>query len=239
MVGAKDVRIKPIPAGVARAFIREHHYSHKCVNNSQVHVGAFLDGNLEGVMQFGPPLDRSKILPLVSGSDRTNMLELNRMAFTDRLPRNSESRCIRVAMRILGRHKPSLKWVISFADATQCGDGTIYRASGFLLTGIKPNDNLARLPDAIGGGTVHKMTLESSPSAPRDFLGGRSYFDVTDGRYDWRGFCDRLDATILPGFQIRYIGFIDRSWRDRMTVPELPYSTLDDAHARMYRGERL
>ena len=38
---------------------------------------------------------------------------------------------------------------------------------------------------------------------------------------------------------LRYIYFIDPAYRQRLTVPELPYSAIDDAVARMYKGERL
>ena len=64
------------------------------------------------------------------------------MAFIDELPQNSESRCIAIALRLLKKNAPHLKWVISFADATQCGTGTIYRASGFKLVGIAKNTAL-------------------------------------------------------------------------------------------------
>jgi hypothetical protein len=40
----------------------------------------------------------------------------------------------------------------------------------------------------------------------------------------------------LDGFQLRYIYFLDPSWRARLTVPELPYSAIDEAGAGMYRG---
>ena len=45
--------------------------------------------------------------------------------------------------------------------------------------------------------------------------------------------------TPLQGFQLRYIYFIDPAYRQRLTVPELPYSAIADAGARMYKGERL
>ena len=47
-----------------------------------------------------------------------------------------------VALRLLRRHAPHLKWVLTFADATRSGDGCIYRASGFLLTGIRANNTV-------------------------------------------------------------------------------------------------
>ena len=166
---ALDVSLKVIPSKVAVPFVKAHHYSGKVVNNSNLHFGAFLDGKLHGVMSFGPSMDKSKIMGLVEGTGWSNFLELNRMAFDDVLPRNSESRCISLAMKLIKKHAPQVKWVISFADGCSCGDGTIYRASNFVLTDIRPNKNIVMLPD---GTKIHKMTLESSPNQPRPELGG-------------------------------------------------------------------
>lgn len=232
---AKDIRLAPIPAKTAADLVRRVHYSGKTVNNSQLHIGVYLGNRLEGAMQFGPPLDKSKLLPLVDGTPWNGMLELNRMAFTDNLPPNSESRAIAVALRLIRRHAPHVKWVVSFADGTQCGDGTIYRAAGFLLTAINPSKNLARFPN---GDVIHKMTLESNPTAPRREAGGRSYYDITGGRYNWRHYLDVTGGSVIPGFQLRYLGFVDPTWRNRLTVTPLPYSAIDAAGARMYRGER-
>jgi hypothetical protein len=135
---------------------------------------------------------------------------------------------------LLRRHAPNLGWVVSFADATQCGDGTIYRASGFLLTGITPSPNLARLPD---GSTIHKMTLESSPTASRPEAGGRSYYQVTGGTYNFKGYCRAVGATILTGYQLRYVYFLKPELRERMTVPSIPFSKIADVGASMYRGQ--
>jgi hypothetical protein len=91
---AKEIIVKVIPAKVANEFIKKHHYSGKVVNNSSLHFGCFLDNMLGGVMSFGSPLDKSKVLPLVQPSLWNEMLELNRMAFSDWLPKYSESRPI-------------------------------------------------------------------------------------------------------------------------------------------------
>lgn len=232
---ALDVELRVIPANIATPFVRRVHYSHKVVGNSQLHFGAFIDGKLHGVMSFGPPLDKSKVIGLVDGTPWSGMLELNRMAFDDVLPRNSESRSISQAMKLLKRNAPQVKWVVSFADACMCGDGTIYRASNFVLTDIRPNKNTALLPD---GTEIHKMTLESSPTSPRKELGGRSYFDVTGGGYNFSKYCEEAHAEILQGFQLRYIYFIDSRWRKRLTVPEIPYSRIAELGAGMYKGER-
>lgn len=147
---ALDVELKVIPSSIANPFVKRVHYSGKVVNNSTLHFGAFLDGRLHGVMSFGSPTDKRKVLGLVEGTPWNGMLELNRMAFDDFLPRNSESRAIGMAMRLIKKNAPHVKWVLSFADGCQCGDGTIYRASNFVLTGIARNDTL-RI-DPRGGG---------------------------------------------------------------------------------------
>lgn len=196
MATAKDIILKPISAKDGNELVKRVHYSGKVVQNSRIHIGVFLRGKLEGVMQFGPSLDKRKIQGLVSGTGWNEFIELNRMAFTDKLPRNSESRAIAIAMRLLKKHAPQLKWVISFADACQCGDGTIYRASGFVLTGIKENAQNYKLPFAenlnpeplLAKGltendisvlrtwldqiTPHKMSLEGAPHAHKMSLEG-------------------------------------------------------------------
>lgn len=236
MGGARGVELRVIPAKIAGPFIRRVHYSHKTVNNSQLHFGAFYDGKLHGVMSFGPPLDKSKVIHLVADTPWSGMLELNRMAFDDVLPRNSESRCISIACRMIRKQAPQVKWILSFADACSCGDGTIYRASGFVLTGIQPNRNIARLPS---GEEIHKMTLESTPTKPRKELGGRSYFDVTGGAYNFARYIEVTHAERLVGYQLRYIRIIDPAYRDKLTVPVIPFSRIGELGIGMYRGEHM
>lgn len=230
---ALDVELRVIPAKVAVPFVKAHHYSGKVVSNSCLHFGAFLDGRLHGVMSFGPSMDKGKLMGLVEGTGWSNFLELNRMAFDDVLPRNSESRCISLAMRAIKRHAPQVKWVVSFADGCSCGDGTIYRASNFVLTGIKRNSAMLQLPD---GTKLHKLSLSAHPAAPRPELGGRPFASLRGGL---RQYVEETGAVLLPGFMLRYVYFVDPKWRKRLTVPEIPFSAIDEAGAGMYRGERV
>ena len=101
MASAKDIVIKPISAKAANALVKRMHYSGKVVHNSQLHFGAFLNGKLEGAMSFGPSMKKSGVIGLVSDTSWNGFIELNRMAFSDVLPRNSESRCIAVAFRMI------------------------------------------------------------------------------------------------------------------------------------------
>ena len=137
---------------------------------------------------------------------------------------------------MIKKNAPQIKWIISFADGCSCGDGTIYRASNFVLTGIKENKNLVQLPN---GDKVHKMTLESNPKAPRKELGGNSYYDITGGKFDFKKYIEVTRGKVLTGYQLRYIYFIDRKARDRLTVPIIPFSKIDELGAGMYKGERV
>jgi hypothetical protein len=231
---AKDIVVKPISRADADRIVKSCHYSGKVVQNSQLHFGVFLHGKCGGAMQFGPSLDKRKIQGLVEGTGWNNFIELNRMAFSDWLPRNSESRAISVAMKLIRKSYPHIEWVVSFADGTQCGDGTIYRASGFVLTGIVESVNLVRRADGV---VIHKMTLESGPTRPRAELGGKSYYEITGGKYNLAAYAKATGGKTVPGFQLRYIYFLNPAARSRLTVPILPFSEIQKRGAGMYLGK--
>lgn len=236
MGSAKELIVKVIPSKIAVPFVKMHHYSGKVVNNSNLHFGVFYHGRLHGVMSFGPSLDKFKIQRLVEGTKWNEFIELNRMVFDDALPRNSESRAISIAIRLIKKNAPQIKWIISFADGCSCGDGTIYRASGFLLTAIKPNGNLVQLPN---GEKIHKMTLESNPTSPRDELNGKSYYDITGGKFNFKKYVAYVGGEILTGYQLRYIYFIDPEYKKRLTVPVIPFARIDEIGAGMYKGDKV
>jgi hypothetical protein len=244
MPTAKDIVLQPISAKDANELVKRVHYSGKVVQNSQLHIGVFLHGELEGAMQFGPSLDKRKIQGLVNGTLWHEFIELNRMAFSDALPRNSESRAISIAMKLLKKHAPQVKWVVSFADATQCGDGTIYRASGFVLTGIKKNSQVWTAPT---GARFSRTSLTDNRSKTQQSSAQRivSLRNGNAGAYALSGgggasMKQYVEAGFVPmdGYQLRYIYFIDPSYRQRLTVPELPYSEIDRLGAGMYKGEK-
>lgn len=233
---AKEIILKVIPAKIAVPYVRTHHYSGTVVNNSKVHFGAFLDGRLHGVMSYGSSMDKSKIIGLVAGTEWNGFLELNRMVFDEYLPRNSESYCIAKSIRLIKQNAPHIKWIISFADGCSCGDGTIYRAANFVLTDIKKNQNLVLLPN---GRKIHKMNLMSLANMPRKELGGRSFAQVTGGKYSLGEYLKASGGKLLEGYQFRYIYFIDKTFRAKLTVPEIPFSRIDELNAGMYRGENV
>lgn len=264
MATAKDIRVAPISAKDAADLVRRVHYSGKVVQNSQLHFGVFLDGRLEGAMQFGPSLDKRKIQGLVRDTGWNNFIELNRMAFSDRLPRNSESRALGVAFRLIRKHYPHIEWIISFADGTQCGDGTIYRASGFVLTAIKKNDQIWAAPEgetfsrvSLTDGRskqqqqqaqsiIHRVSSKKGPAimhAMSGRAGGKAAAAaaanaVNGGAASMKGYA-AAGFKPLDGYQLRYIYFLNPAARDRLAVPIIPFSRIDEIGAGMYRGEKI
>lgn len=214
MVSAKDILIKPITAHTANALVKKVHYSGKVVANSNLHFGVFLDGKLEGVMSFGSPMIKKNAHKFVSGTSWNGMLELNRMAFSDVLPKNSESRALSVAFRIIKENYPHIEWILSYSDGTQCGDGAIYRGSGFLLTQIKSSSQLAVNPES---GEVMQSMAAFHAGKTREFKA-------------WEK---------LKGFQLRYIYFLNKDAKQRLTVPILPFNDIEKMGAGMYKGVKV
>lgn len=231
---AKKIVVKVIPAKIANPFVRDTHYSGKVVPNSQLHFGAFMNGVLHGVMSFGPSMDKTKLIGLIRGTKWNEFIELNRMAFDDTLPKNSESRCISIAMKLIKKNAPQIKWVVSFADGTQCGDGAIYRASGFVLTGISRNHTILELPN---GKRYAYMTLGAhwdSKAAKEAFVS----LGITPRPMTQREWLEN-GAKQVEGFMLRYIYFIDKECARKLNAPIIPFSEIDKIGARMYKGVKI
>ena len=208
---AKDIIVKVIPSKIANKFIRENHYSGRVVPNSKLHFGCFLNNVLHGVMSFGPCLNKKGSIKLVENTKWNGFIELNRLAFDKYLPRNSESRCIAIAIKLIKKNALHIKWILSFADGCQCGDGTIYRASGFSLVKIKKNTSMW-----VNINTGKKM---------QDM---QFYHTMTKKDCNWKQ---------LEGSMLTYIYLIDKSCK--LTVPILPFSKIDEMGAGMYKGKKI
>ena len=209
---AKDIILKVIPAKIANNFVKQHHYSGKVVPNSTLHFGCFLDGRLGGVMQYGPSINKKGTINLVKNTSWNGFIELNRMAFSDLLPKNSESRCIAISIKLIKKNAPHIKWIVSFADGTKCGDGTIYRASGFKLINIVKNTALRINPE--NGKPMHVIQAHHLKKS-QEFR-------------KWQP---------LKGNQLKYIYLIDKNCE--LTVPVLPFSKIDEFGAGMYKGKKI
>lgn len=218
---AKDIIVKVIPSKAANDFVKKNHYSGKVVPNSKLHFGCFLDGRLHGVMSFGSPMVKKNVIHFVEDTKWNEMLELNRMAFDNYLPKYSESRCISIAMKLIKKNASHIKWILSFSDANLCGDGTIYRASGFKLIGINKNTSTYLMPN---GDVMCSLTASAHKTKESNGKSGVGWIKKNGGKK-------------LQGFQIRYIYLIDK--KCKLTLPEIPFSEIDKKGAGMYKGKKI
>lgn len=216
MFTAKDIEVKVIDSASSRKIVERYHYSGKCTQNSQVHFGVFLNGKLEGALQFGPSIDKRRMAQNL-GIGFNESLELNRMALSDNCPKNSESRALGICLRILKKKYPFLKIIISFADACQCGDGTIYRASGFKLHSYKKNTSLLEMPS---GEIIAKKSLDDKLSSDGKYL---SSIAIKNG------------AKPLIGFQMKYLYFFDKNLEKRFKFVDFDKIPNE---VKMYKGLR-
>lgn len=218
---AKEIIVKVINSKVANKFVRKHHYSGKVVPNSNLHFGCFLDKMLQGVMSYGNSMDKSKVKLAVKDTGWNEFIELNRMAFNDHLPKYSESRCIAISIKLIKKNAPHIKWIVSFADASQCGDGTIYRASGFKLIGLKKNNQILNW----NGKIIAKKSLDN-----------KNYPSVK-GKYFSRHLIETGQAKPIEGYQLKYIYLIDKTCKINANI--LPFSEIDKQGAGMYKGKKI
>ena len=242
MSDVKNIIIKVIPSKIANEFVKKHHYSGKVVNNSNLHFGAFLNNILHGVMSFGSPLDKSKVIGLVHTKENkpclwNEMLELNRMAFDSFLPKNSESRSISIAIKLLKKNAPHIKWILSFSDALQCGDGTIYRASGFKLVQINEYKEFYKLKN---GEVVLSATLRLSGYTKwlSPYIDKKTFEVISNGGSKSKPVMDYIGAQLMKGgYSLKYIYIIDKSCH--LNTNDLSFSEIDKLNAGMYRGEKI
>lgn len=201
--GCRDFYVATIARGAAVDIIRTHHYSRRVVQNSYVHLGLHIEGQLVGVLQLGYALNPHRASVVVANTGTTEYLELNRMWVDDAAPRNTESRAIAYAVRYIKRALPQVRWIQSFADE-RCGRwGVVYQAANFLYLGSHFTEFYE-----LDGETYHKLLL------------------TAHGKNGTRGPHLRANlhrATLRRLRQFRYIFFTKPKYRKDLRLRVLPY----------------
>lgn len=201
--GSADFYVAQIPYADAKAIIIRHHYSHRVVNNSYLHLGVFREGAFEGVLQWGYALNPARAGKVVEGTVQGQYLELNRMWLSDDAPRNSESRAISYALKYIRRACPGVAWVQSFADERCNGLGVVYQACSFLYVGYHVSTFYE-----LDGEVYHKIIATC----------------LTRGDNRARYLRENLHRVKVVKFrQFRYVRFLKTDWGKRLKLPVCPY----------------
>lgn len=201
--GCRDFYVAKITKTIAGPIIIAKHYSGRIVQNSYVHLGVYMDGEMVGVLQFGYAMCPKFVGKIVANTSSEEHLELNRMWLDDKAPRNSESRAISYAIKYIKRACPQVKWIQSFADE-RCGRaGVVYQASNFLFIGSHKTKFYE-----LDGQTYHSMLLTAHKKC-----GNRG-----------RHLKENLDrATVHSLRQYRYIFFVKPAFKRDLRMRPQPY----------------
>lgn len=129
----KDLVVANIDKRVLRELIARNHYSGTC-SDITVGYGVYWRGQLKGGIVFSAGVGR-----FANAYCRickpTEVIELTRLWLHDDLPKNSESRVVGLALRVLKKGRGRFRAVLSYADEFAGHIGTIYQATNFRYMG--------------------------------------------------------------------------------------------------------
>lgn len=128
------MKVIPIKRETYKGWLLEKHYA-KRLCNVMYAFGLFIDKELEGVITFGMPPSSTLGSSICGDKYKSDVLELNRLITNDGLPKNTLSRFLVQAIKML----PKPKIIISFADENFGHHGYIYQATNFIYTGRSSN----------------------------------------------------------------------------------------------------
>lgn len=227
----KDLIVKPIEPKIANAIVKKYHYSGTICKTSQVHFGVFRKGVLVGALQFGGSIDKRR-MSMSLGVGMNELLELNRMAISDVCGKNTESRVLGICLRILKKQYPFLRCIVSFADACQCGDGTVYRAANFKLHSYKKNISLLNLsPKAL----EYFKTLDPKAKNPVPIKSLDNKCIKNKAEFGYKKKIYNYGVSPINGYQMKYIYYYDKELET--THSSIPFDKIPD-EVKMYKGKK-
>ncbi|OPZ24550.1 MAG: hypothetical protein BWZ03_00130 [bacterium ADurb.BinA186] len=235
MSSAKEIKIYLKPKPEIDKIIKKLHYSGKVCVGSQLNFGVYLRGILIGGLQFGKSIDIRRTGPTI-GCGMHDYLELNRMAIADVGIKNVESRSISYCLNFIKKNYPFIKAVLSFADATQCGDGTIYRASGFKLIQINKNKSILKVDDELIAKKSLDHVMLSNGKYLSSLLKSGTIADKTLNDFklpNGKSALSLINAKPMPGFQFKYVYYFDKEIEAKQKF--IPFSEIPK-EAKMYLG---
>lgn len=203
--GSEEFYVKEIERKLANDLIVKNHYSGKFYNGTYIHLGIFVNEEIKGVLQYGYAMNPASCGSVVTGTQKDEYLELNRMWIADNVGEYPESRAISCSIKYIKRKYPKIKWIQSFADERCGGFGIVYQACSFSYFGEHKSDFWE-----LDGETFHN-SIKTSEKA-----GKRGYNLLNDPANK-----ERVKKYSLR--QFRYIKFLDQREKKKCTLKEQPY----------------
>jgi hypothetical protein len=140
------MRVVASEAAFCRPLVAKNHYTKTFPDSTRFCFTGWYGKTLAGVITFGMGVGLNQYKALLPDVERGEYLELTRLWSPDSMPRNTESRLIAAAMRLL---PPEVRLVMSFADSSRGHIGTIYQATNFLYMGMTSGGKMLVTADGI------------------------------------------------------------------------------------------
>ena len=196
------ISLTAISLAVAKEAIVRHHYLGSMPGGTQLALGVMSGEHLVGVMTLGVGAKNGH--KMVEGAKSGDALTLTRLWIAEEMPKNTGSKILGMATRSLRRHT-DVKFVITYADPGHDHRGVIYQAGNWTYIGTSEPSPLYDLGDGV---PRHSRTVGHT-------LGTRS-LRVLESK--------GINVQLVPQHpKHRYVYFLDRRWRSRLLIPEMPY----------------
>ena len=129
-----QLELREVNNEVAARCYRKWHYLKNTGFLAHYNFGVYTDNNLWGCISFGFP-NATELDGYFNRYTQNGWFEIKRLALSDSLPKNSESRVIAIGIKLLKRLE-KVKGIITYADSKVGHVGTIYKATGFIYKGL-------------------------------------------------------------------------------------------------------
>lgn len=198
-----DLRLDWATTEAAQFACKRWHYTGK-MPNAGVKIGIWEGETFVGVILFGvgaAGATNGKAYGLASSHE---IAELGRVAMKPG-HRYPVSRCVAIAIRMLKRHSPGLRMIISFADTEQGHHGGIYQAGNWIYAGT----TAPQREFIVNGTRKHSKTIHSRGWVQNE---------------DWlRANVDPAARVIRTPGKHRYLMPLDEETRQRVLPLAKPY----------------
>ena len=123
----QSLRLAPIDAKQGARFLEDRHPLGGGLS-APIAIGVFWLGRLEGVITFGRPVVNNAVQRYALRA--SDVLELRKMWVSDVPPRNTESRALAVAVRLVARQYPVTQMLLTYCDSEE--QAAAYKAVGWI-----------------------------------------------------------------------------------------------------------
>jgi hypothetical protein len=127
-----SLRLEPCSYEAAQYAVLRWHYSRSMPAGKMFRLGCWYEDTFWGVIIFSRSSNYRIGRPY--GLEQTGVAELTRVALKRGHP-VPVSRAVAIALRLLKKHNPGLRLVVSYADAQQGHVGKIYQAGNWAYVG--------------------------------------------------------------------------------------------------------